>query len=229
MRHAFRYFDSDAWYDALVDRLVTPDCCWIDVGGGTSVFPGNMRLAERLSRRCALLVGVDPSDNIDQNQIVHERVKSTIEAYRSELRFDLATLRMVAEHVQDPHSLVTSLGRLVKRGGKVVIYTPNRWSPVSIAAALLPFCLHHRITNFLWQTKEEDVFPTVYRMNGRIRLRTLFQSGGFSEVAFAYLDNCTTFQRFRMSCFLELSFWRVLRVFGVLYPENNLLGVYEKQ
>ncbi len=229
MRHWFGYFDPENWYEALVDRLVIPQCSWIDVGGGKSIFPNNRGLAEKLARRCAFVVGVDPSDNINENKLVHERARCRIEEYRSDRFFDLATFRMVAEHIQEPESAVAALARLIKPGGKVVIYTPNRWSPVSIAAAVIPFRLHHSITNLLWQTKEEDVFPTVYKMNTRKRLRSLFENGDFRETGFAYLDNCSTFQRFRLSCFLELSLWRIFRTVGLTYPENNLLGVYEKQ
>ncbi len=228
MRYRFGYFDPDAWYEALVDRLVTAECSWIDVGGGSSIFPYNAPLAARLARRGAFLVGVDPSNNIEKNPWVHEKAQCGIEEYRSDRRFDLATLRMVAEHITEPERAVKSLARLVKPGGRVVIYTPNRWAPVSLAASIIPFRWHHHITGVLWQTQEADVFPTVYQMNTRRRLRHLFEQAGFREAGFLYLDNCSTFQRFRFSCFLELSLWWILRRVGIGYPENNLLGVYER-
>jgi SAM-dependent methyltransferase len=228
MTHRFGYFGGDAWYEATVDRLVTEHCTWVDVGGGKSVFPHNDRLSEALSRRCALLVGVDPSDNIESNPYVHERAKCMIEDYKSERKFDLVTLRMVAEHIADPKAVIESLGRLIKPGGKVVVYTPNRWSLISIAAAIIPYQLHQPITHVLWGTREEDVFPTVYKMNTRNCLRRLFDDGGFRETAFAYLDNCSAFQRWRVSCFLELSAWWILQRLALKYPNNNLLGVYEK-
>lgn len=228
MRHWFSYFEPDMWYEALVERLVTKDCSWIDVGGGKGLFPQNKHLSTTLVQRCAFLAGVDPSDNILLNPYVTEQAKCTIEQYSSNRSYDLATLRMVAEHIQEPKKAIESLSRLIKPGGRVVIYTPNRYSPVSIAAAIIPYSLHHTITSLLWQTKEEDVFPTFYRMNTRKRLRALFLQSGFKEVSFVYLDNCNTFQRFHWSCFLELTFRSILRVVGFHYPENNLLGVYEK-
>jgi 2-polyprenyl-3-methyl-5-hydroxy-6-metoxy-1,4-benzoquinol methylase len=229
LTHQFGYFGGDAWYEATVDRLVSHDTSWLDVGGGKSIFPHNEDLSTTLSRRCALLVGVDPSANLAGNPYVHDRANCTIEEYQTERKFDLATLRMVAEHIQQPEAAIESLARLVRPGGKVVIYTPNRWSPVSIAASVIPFWLHEPITRFLWGTEQEDVFPTVYRMNTRNRLRVLFQQGGFQEIAFAYLDNCSTFQRFRISCFLEFSLWWALRKLRLRYPVNNLLGIYEKR
>ena len=228
MRHRFGYFAPEASYEVVVDRLVKEGTRWIDAGGGKTVFPHNEDLSRALSQRCNLLVGVDPSGNVAQNPFVHERAQCTIEEYDSERSFDLVTLRMVAEHISEPDLAVAALARLVRPGGHVVIYTPNRWSPVSLAAAMIPNRLHQPITKLLWRTKEEDVFPTFYRMNTRKELRTHFEKGGFKEVAFAYLDSCYTFQRFRWSCYLELALWRMFQAIGLKYPETNLLGVYEK-
>ena len=93
-------------------------------------------------KRLALLVSVDPSDNLDENHSCHEKAKTTIDRYRSDRRFDLATLRMVAEHIEKPDALAAR-ARVMKTGGKVVIYTPNRWSPVTLLARLIPFRFHH--------------------------------------------------------------------------------------
>lgn len=76
-------------------------------------------------------VGVNPSDTIMENLIVHERVRCTVEDYGSNRQFDVATLRMVAEHIVEPGKALDSLASLLKPGGKEVIYTPNRWSPLS--------------------------------------------------------------------------------------------------
>ena len=228
MRHWFGYYATQAWYEAVVDRLVTENSKWIDVGGGKSVFPYNVKLSEELAGRCELLVGVDPSDNINENTVVHQRVQSTIEDFHSEHLFDVATLRMVAEHIESPEPAVESLARLIKPGGHVVIITPHRWSPVSMVASLTPNRWHSFFTHLLWKTKDEDVFPTCYKMNTRKRLQKLFGDHGFQEVGFRHLANCATFHRFRLTCFGELCLWRCLRSLGLHYPENDLLGVYQR-
>src|SRR6266496_978532 len=105
---------------------------------------------------------------------------------------------MVAEHIARPQPALASLARLTKPGGKVVVFTINRWSPVSIAAWTVPFKLHHAIKHFLWRTEEKDTFPVVYEMNTKGRLRQLFQGHGFREVFFAHLSDCRTSFRFRL-------------------------------
>src|SRR5262245_57013677 len=126
------YFSPDDWYEALVCRLVALETRWLDVGGGSSPFPHNVALAAELSKRCRLLVGVDPSPNVQTNPFVHEQAQRPIEEFESPHRFDLATLRMVAEHIADPPRVVGKLRDLLVPGGLVVVYTVSRWSPVSM-------------------------------------------------------------------------------------------------
>lgn len=229
MRARFGYHSPDQWYEAVVDRLVTPGCRWLDVGGGKSVFPENPSLARELAGRCALLVGVDPSDNIDENSFVHRQVRSAIEDFRSDVAFDLATFRMVAEHIEHPARVIAALDRLIEPGGHVVIYTPNRWSPSAIAASMVPSRWHSIFTGLFAGMSARDTFPTFYRMNTRGELRDLFGKGNFDEAGFAWLDNCRTLQRVRVGCAAELAAWRALRAVGFRYPENDLLGVYRKR
>jgi SAM-dependent methyltransferase len=229
MRHRFGYIDADHYYEAFLDRLVKDGCSWADVGGGTEICLGNRRLAAGLVKRCKHLLGIDPSDNIDKNPWVYERAKCLVEEYRGETSFDLVTLRMVAEHIQDPDSVVAALARLARPGAKVLIYTPNRWSLGSIFASITPFWFHPHAARLLYGRKADDTFPTHYRMNTRRCLRAVFERGGFTEAAFVCLANCTTFQRFRLACLIELSLWWLLRQIGLTYPFNHLIVVYEKE
>lgn len=226
LHRRFGYFDSDAWYEATVDSLVTEDTDWLDVGGGKSIFPYNKQLAPTLAERCRSLVVVDPA--IAHNDLADETHQCLLEAYGTERTFDLVTMRMVAEHVEHPEAFVAKLASLLNPGGCVVLVTPNKWAPVSIAAAAIPYRLHMPITRFLWSTKDDDVFPTVYKMNTRRTLRELFSRHGLAEIGFRKCANTSTLSRFKVTCCMELIAWRALRAVGVTYPENNLLGVYQK-
>lgn len=228
-RLRFGYYPPSYHYEALVNKLVTADTDWIDIGGGRALFPGNERLSQILSERARRVVVVDPSDNIDSNLFAHERAKCVIEEYQTNDRFDLATMRMVAEHITNPSSVVRAVSRLLRQRAKLVVFTVNRWSPVTVMSSLLPFFLHHPIKRFFWRTEERDTFPTVYKMNSRRRLRTLLADHGFDERYFAYLDDLSVFARFRLLNYVELLIWRTLKRIQLRYPENCLLGVYEKR
>lgn len=228
MRRRFGYFTPDNIYEGLVAQLAAQGVSWLDVGGGGELFPENPRLARMLADRSQVLVGVDPSANIQQNPYVHERVECPIEDFRSSRLFDLATMRMVAEHITRPELAIAALARLLRPGGKVVVYTVNRWSPISLFSWLVPFRLHHPIKRLLWHTEEKDTFPVAYAMNTRTELARLFSRGGFRECFFAHLDDCRTFHRFPLLSLAELGLCKVLGAIGLRYPENCLLGVYER-
>lgn len=229
LRRQFGYFTPDEVYEAIVSKLVTPDTAWLDVGSGRDLFPSNPRTARLLSERCRILVGVDPSDNIDQNHFVHRYSKCSIETFRTELTFDLITLRMVAEHITSPGAAASAISTLLNRNGRVVIYTVNKYSPVSILSAATPFKLHHRLKQLVWDGEQQDTFPVAYRMNTRSSLRRLFEMNAMSEESFAYLDDCRTLARWRVLNSVELRLLQILRRFSLHYPETCILGVYQKR
>ena len=228
LSYYYGYFTPDEYYEALVAKLVQEGQAWLDVGGGRDLFPHNRSLAELLSKRSGWVVGVDPDDTLDENAYIHYKIKSSIEEYCEERTFPLVTLRMVAEHIAQPQRAAAALSRLTAPGGRVVIYTINRWSPLSWLARFIPFRFHHAIKHYFWGTEEKDTFPVVYKMNSRRRLAQIFNAAGFRECSFEYLSDCRTFGRFRSLFCLELFIWRALKLLGLHYPENCLLGVYER-
>lgn len=228
MRLRFGYFTPDDHYEALVESLVTPGCRWLDVGGGRDVFPSNPALARTLADRCGHLTGVDPSPNIHENPYVHEAVESFIEDYTTAEPFDLLTLRMVAEHIAKPADAMAAMAHLLKPGGKLVVYTINRYSPISLVAWLTPFRWHHKVKKFFWNTEEKDTFPVAYKMNTRDTLAHLARVAGFRECSFRHLDDCRAFTHFKGLNFCEMVAWKMCNTLGIPYPENCLLGVYER-
>jgi SAM-dependent methyltransferase len=228
-RSRFGYYLPGDVYEALIGRLVFPGCSWIDIGGGRQVFPDNPRLATELVSRCASVVAVDPSPNVHENMYVHERVQSAIEDYKTDQRFDLATFRMVVEHVDTPDAIVRALNTLLLPGGLAVVFTINRSSPISLVSRALPFRLHGPIKRLFWGGDDKDTFPVRYKMNSRSALLQCFSAQGFDEAAFAYLDDLSTWLKYRRLNYLELETWRLFHALGLTYPENCLLGIYRKR
>jgi len=228
LRQSFGYATPDDLYEAMVFSLVTPSTKWLDVGCGHSTFPRNQEGARVLADRCEVLVGIDPSENVHDNKIVHESRQCTIEEFSTDRQFDLITLRMVAEHIANPQAAVSALSRLTARNGSVVIYTVSKWSPAAIVAALTPLSFHHKAKKFLWDTEERDTFPTEYKMNTRRELSQLFSDAGFRETLFHRADDCRSFARFRSFEKAELLAWKALRSMGLRYPDSCILAVYQR-
>jgi SAM-dependent methyltransferase len=226
LRLAHGYFTPDDCYEALVARLVTERTRWLDVGCGRHLFPNNEPLARALAARAALLVGVDPDPTLAENPCVHERAACAMEDYDGGSRFDLVTLRMVAEHVADPPRLVAAVARALAPAGLAVVYTVDRFSPAPLLTTVVPLAVRHPIKRWLWRTERRDTFPTRFRMNTRRRLRALFAAQHLAEAGFFRLDDCRTFARFKILLGIELRARRALRAVGLRYPESCLLGVY---
>jgi SAM-dependent methyltransferase len=220
------YFLPAEIYEATVVKQIFNGCAWLDVGGGHNIFPEHPALSQQLAAKCDAVVAIDPDPAVHENRFVTERHQCRIEEYQDERRFHVATFRMVAEHVEEPALVVRALRRLLGARGVAIVFTVNRWSPVSIAARVVPFRLHHPIKRLFWGGEERDTFPVRYRMNTRTALRQAFESEGFTEMAFAYLDDLSTFGSMKWGGAMELAVWRRLNQAGVGYPENCLLGVY---
>ncbi len=228
LRARFEHFTPDDYYESCLDSLVGNQTEWVDVGGGNAVFPSNPRLARVLADRCARLVAVDPSPNVNENVFAHSHCCAMLEDFKDSRGFDLATMRMVVEHVVRPQDFVGRLAQLVRPKGKAVVYTVNRWAPVTLISANTPMWFHHAAKKILWRSREEDTFPVVYGMNTRSRLGELFAAAGFREVYFQYLDDCRTLARWKFTLAAELALWKALHSTGLHYPETCLLGVYER-
>jgi 2-polyprenyl-3-methyl-5-hydroxy-6-metoxy-1,4-benzoquinol methylase len=208
--------------------MIDSDTEWLDVDGGSAIFPDNPKLARILADRCKRLVAVDPSSNVNQNPFAHERHQRFLEEFEASTQFTLATARMVVEHVTHPERFVAKLGQLVKPGGKAVVYTVNRWAPMTVLSGGTPIAVHHFAKRVLWRTEEKDTFPVAYLMNTRSRLNGLFRAAGFQEIRFHRLDDCPTLAKWKATLTLELIIWKALRSAGIGYPESCLLGVYER-
>jgi len=229
MRLQFGYYTPDEWYEATLFCLIGESTDWLDVGCGWRLFPSHPKLADVLSARCRSLTGVDPDESVKLNKWLHEYRQCRLEDFDTDRQFDLISLRMVAEHIADPEAAVSRLSRLTRDGGRVIIYTPSKWAPGSMVAAVTPMSFHYVVKRILQGTAPEDAFPTVYKMNTRKTLNRILRPHGFIEECFLYLNDCRTFGGWRLTSMIELSCERVLRAMRVHYPETCLLGVYRKQ
>ena len=86
--------------------------------------------------------------------------------------------------------------------------------------------IHHRLKQIAWHTEERDTFPVRYLMNTRADLAEAFAAGGFTEVFFAFLDDCRTTSRSLGLNRLELLARSAFAKAGWSYPERCLLAAY---
>jgi 2-polyprenyl-3-methyl-5-hydroxy-6-metoxy-1,4-benzoquinol methylase len=228
MRLANRYFTPDEQYEALVSRLVVPGCAWADVGCGRDLFPDNKALASELSKRAGFLAGIDPDANVLENEFLTERFHGLIEDYPGTRQFDVITLRMVAEHIADPNRAMAKVATMLKPGGSAIIYTPYKWSPMSLVARAVPFSLHNPLKWLIWRTESRDTFPVEYKLNTRKDQQKWAERNGLRLALFTLVDDCRVSIGYKPLHWLELRSMRILNALGLHYPEMCILSVVTK-
>ncbi len=228
-RRARHYFTPEEYYECVLDSLVNEDTRWLDVGCGRDLLPMNPALADRLAGRCRWLVGIDPSPNVLDNPLLHERHQTGIEDFHSDEPFDLISFRMVVEHIENPPACVEAIRRLSRPGSTIVLYTPYRYSLLSLIAGIVPNRAHHQFKRVMWNTEGRDTFPTFYRMNTQAALRNAFDQDAFDLAGCWSLDDATVLHAKGRLADLELLTWQGLRRLRLPYPEKNLLAVFVRK
>ena len=227
-RLKYGYFLPADLYESAVEGLVGEETRWLDVGGGKSLFPDNVPLANELSAVCRLLVAVDPSENILQNPFADQKYQTLLEDWSTDQTFELITMRMVVEHVEDPDKFMWKVSSLLAPGGICVLFTVWKYAPVSLISALVPFRLHNSIKRVFWGTEEEDTFPTHYKLNTRGAQEQYASQAGLKSVVMLRLNDCSVTGAFGSLANPELLLESGFRMLGLPYPEHCLLSAFRK-
>jgi SAM-dependent methyltransferase len=229
LRLAHDYFTPDDYYEALVGKLLVGGGSWCDVGCGRDIFPTNPELARDYARRCSYVYGIDPDDNVKENAFVTEYFQGMVEDCPTSRTFDLITLRMVAEHIANPGAAMARLVTLLKPEGRLLIYTPYKWAPMSLIANLTPFSWHNPLKQLLWRTDERDTFPTQYKLNTFQDIERHAAGAGLVQIYFQRLDDCRTTTAFRRLNAMELKARGLLSKVGLRYPEACIVSVLKRR
>jgi len=229
IRKEYNYSTPEDYYQASIVSILKKNDKWLDIGSGRDIFPSNKRLAKILTCRAKETVGVDPSPNVNENELLDRAYLGFTDKVEEEKYYNLITLRMVAEHVVDPDELVRQIERVSASGAHVIIYTIFKWSPISLITKFTPFWAHHAPKRFFWGVDERDTFPVEYKMNTKTELQNVFSKRNFLNVDFMYLDDCRTLAKYKLGLRTELFIRKILNIFKLNYPEVCILAVYRKK
>ena len=161
-----------------------------------------LRSLVHVQNRVGHLVGADVDEAVNANPYVDEaHVISPGAALPFEdSTFDLVYADWVLEHVATPETFASEVARIVKPGGWFCARTPNRWGMTGIATNLVPSRYHAGIVSRLQPGRKEiDVFPTVYKLNTRRRLRRHFTDEDWLDRSFFHNSEPPYVQRSRMA------------------------------
>jgi SAM-dependent methyltransferase len=169
----FSHVDQEVAFFSQVAALVRPEHVLLDFGAGRGEFHFDepvryRRLLQEFRGRVAHVDGCDIDPAVLDNPTLDEaKLFSPGESlpYEDE-RFDIIVSRYVFEHIQNPDWAARELLRITKPGGWICAVTPNKWGYIALGARLMPNRLHRLLLRKLQpHRRDEDVFPTVYRLN----------------------------------------------------------------
>ena len=188
--------DQIPMFFGRVHALLEENMRVLDFGAGRGAFADSYRDHRykldlvTLKGRCKEVVGCDIDDSVRLNRLLDTPVVINPDEPLpfDDSSFDMVISWAVFEHIEDPTFYAAELGRLLKPGGWLCAWTPNKYAYFAVAARIIPAKLHRHIVSRLLRDPREDrdIFPTYYRMNTKRTLRRLFPSPHFEHYSYGF-------------------------------------------
>ena len=208
-----RFKSGHTRYVELVKGLFKDGCRWLDAGGGRRIFhdiyDGERELVTRSGR--VIVCDADPDSLKDHVSVADLICCDLARIPLPPCSFDLITCGMVVEHLPHPAESIKELGRVLDRGGKLVIHTVNLWGYPTIMAILskvLPF--RKQLIAKVTGRMEEDIFPTRYRCNTAGAITKYVQDAGLQVEAIHFWNHGVLFRSFPPLALLECLYQRLV-------------------
>ncbi len=190
----FSSVDGGVEFYGRVNALLDRSSAVLDFGAGRGgwfdedrcSFRRNLRLLQGKAKR---VVGCDLDEVVLKNPSLDEAVllREGVALPFAPGEFDLIVSDFTFEHITDPEFLADEFKRILKPGGWICARTPNRYSYPSIATRLLKNSVHERVLRRAQPCRrEEDVFPTVYRLNSLGEVRRAFPREEFFDCSYRH-------------------------------------------
>jgi ubiquinone/menaquinone biosynthesis C-methylase UbiE len=163
-----------------IHHAIRPASVVLEIGAGSG--EGDQQ-AFTLKGQVSRYVGVDLDPRVMDNPHLDEaHICDAQQLPFPDNTFDLVFHTMVAEHLSRPVEVLKEIRRVLRPGGLLIFETVNKYYYPMVVAALTPHWFHnYYIRKFASGRKEEDVFPTVYKLNTAATIKSLAAQSGFSK------------------------------------------------
>ena len=226
--------NSQFAYAECLERIAPGRRGWLDVGCGHQMIPSWLHWdparLDALRNGNDALIGIDLDlPSLRKNTSCDHVTYGSIDRLPfADASFDLITANMVAEHLAHPEQALAEVARVLRPGGLFAFHTPNHRSPLVRLSGWMPQAPKNLLIRLLEGRDEDDVFPTVYRLNTEGDIRALAEEAGLGVRELTHLETTASTLVLGPFVVFELLWIRRLRRESRRHLRTNLVVVLEK-
>lgn len=218
------------YYDKL--RALVRGADWLDLGCGRHVFSAwMMNEQDEVVASCKAVYGIDlDAEGMKAHRAIFKKVFGDLASlpFQSE-SIDIASANMVVEHLSEPETVLSEVHRVLRPNGIFIFHTPNfnGWS--IRLASVFPDAVKKKLIRIIEGRREEEVFPTRYRMNTESAISRIAVNTGFEVEVIATVSSSAATAVFGPLAWLELLYIRWLQRPQCANLRSNIVAVLRKQ
>ncbi|MHA1833107.1 MAG: class I SAM-dependent methyltransferase [Candidatus Baldrarchaeia archaeon] len=184
-----------------------------------------------LRGRCKEVVGVDISTSVLSNPDVDRAIIADLEKLELPCVFDLVVCKGVVEHLKNPMACFNSFSKVVKKGGFVIILTPNIAHYAALITKITPHSFHQWYLKKILGEDPSAAFPTYYRANRRRKLCAMMERAGFEPIELKMIGTTPIYLSFSyVSLLIGITYEKITSYLDFLSEFRFwILGVFQKR
>jgi SAM-dependent methyltransferase len=224
-RRGFR--DGDYDFHRLCGEYIARGSRILEIGSG----PANT--TSDFLASIGELHGVDPDPDVKGNPALASSQVITNDRFPfADSHFDACVSNYVLEHVENPHTHLREIARVLRPGGTYLFRTPNRYHYVAIVSSLTPHWFHEAVANRL-RNRDPNAhapYPTVYALNTRGAIERRARENGFAVEALHMIEKEPSYGMSSRALFLAFTAYeRVVNASPLGAPlRANIFGILRK-
>jgi SAM-dependent methyltransferase len=165
-------------YLSLVKKYMKKNSVILDAGCGEGGVFSKSELNKKSKRK--VLMGIDLGKS--KNLYVDKKYFGSLDKLPfKDNCFDIIVCEWVAEHLEYSESVFTEFSRVLKKGGHLVLFTPNVLNPLVFFSKIISSKLKDAILTRFLHKREDDLFPVFLRCNSVRKIRKLAKKTNFNN------------------------------------------------
>ena len=191
---SYHELDGTIEFYGRINSILKASDSVLDLGAGRGAWYSLDNCSYRreirdLKKKVKYLVGIDIDNAVLENPTTHKNmIMSGEKIPLGDNSMDIIVADWVLEHVLNPVEFSSEIYRVLKPGGVFCARTPHKYKYVSLFASLLKNKYHSKVLKFIQpQRKEQDTFPTAYKLNTLQTIRRKFKN--YKDFSYLYTSH----------------------------------------